>query len=111
VAPVAVLGPFLAQAAVIDLVLAVVTGLCLFSDRPYAYLANPAFLTKLAFLVLRHVKRAFGSHEPWPVCRHRRRNNRCACVCRRWPPSPYGSVRCSPAAGSASSDSRPKQFQ
>ncbi|WVT74148.1 DUF2214 domain-containing protein [Sinorhizobium chiapasense] len=51
-APVAVLGPFLARAAVIGLALAVVTGLCLFSVRPSAYLANPAFLTKLAFLTL-----------------------------------------------------------
>ncbi|MBZ7920791.1 DUF2214 domain-containing protein [Ensifer adhaerens] len=50
--PIAVLGPFLALAAVIGLVLAVLTGICLFSVRPSAYLANPAFLTKLALLAL-----------------------------------------------------------
>ncbi|OWZ93219.1 DUF2214 domain-containing protein [Sinorhizobium sp. LM21] len=51
-APVAVLGPFLAQAAAIGLAMAIVTGFCLFSVRPSAYLANPAFLTKLALLAI-----------------------------------------------------------
>lgn len=49
-APLAVLGPFLGLAAAIGLAMAVLTGLCLFSVRPAAYLANPAFLTKLALL-------------------------------------------------------------
>ncbi|WP_077962096.1 DUF6644 family protein [Ensifer adhaerens] len=51
-APVDVLGPFLARAAAIGLAMAIVTGLCLFSVRPAAYLANPAFLTKLVLLAL-----------------------------------------------------------
>ncbi|SFF74754.1 hypothetical protein SAMN05216459_101640 [Ensifer sp. OV372] len=32
--------------------MAIVTGFCLFSVRPSAYLANPAFLTKLALLAI-----------------------------------------------------------
>lgn len=44
-APLEVLGPFLARAAAVGLALAVVTGLCLFSVRPSAYLTNPALLT------------------------------------------------------------------
>lgn len=51
-APVDVLGPFLTRAAAIGLLLAVATGFCLFSVRPAAYLANPAFLAKLALLAL-----------------------------------------------------------
>ncbi|MEI2297695.1 DUF6644 family protein [Ensifer sp. MJa1] len=50
--PVETLGPFLSRAAAIGLALAVVTGLCLFSVRPSAYLTNPAFLTKFALVVL-----------------------------------------------------------
>lgn len=50
--PVDVLAPFLARAAAIGLLMAVITGLCLFSVRPAAYLANPAFLTKLTLLML-----------------------------------------------------------
>ncbi|HEV7319578.1 MAG TPA: DUF6644 family protein [Ensifer sp.] len=51
-APVAALGPFLARAAAIGLAMTVVTGICLFSVRPSAYLANPAFMTKLALLAI-----------------------------------------------------------
>ncbi len=51
-APLEVLGPFLARAAAVGLALAVVTGLCLFSVRPSAYLANPALLTKLVLLAI-----------------------------------------------------------
>lgn len=51
-APVAVLGPFLGRAAVVGLAMAIVTGLCLFSVRPSAYLTNPAFLAKLGLLAL-----------------------------------------------------------
>ena len=48
--PVEVLGPFLARAAATGAVLAILTGLCLFSVRPSAYVSNPAFLAKLALL-------------------------------------------------------------
>ncbi|WP_104667757.1 DUF2214 domain-containing protein [Ensifer adhaerens] len=51
-APLEVLGPFLARAAAVGLALAVVTGLCLFSVRPSAYLTNPALLTKLVLLAV-----------------------------------------------------------
>ncbi|WDZ77500.1 DUF2214 domain-containing protein [Ensifer adhaerens] len=51
-APIAVVGPYLSRAAAVGLALAIVTGLCLFSVRPAAYLGNPAFLTKLALLAL-----------------------------------------------------------
>jgi hypothetical protein len=50
--PVAVIAPFLSRIATSGLLLAIATGLCLFSVRPAEYAANPAFLTKLALLVL-----------------------------------------------------------
>ncbi|MCF3638502.1 DUF2214 domain-containing protein [Rhizobium sp. TRM95111] len=50
--PAAMLGPFLARAAAAGVVLAIVTGFCLFSVRPQHYAANPAFLVKMALLAL-----------------------------------------------------------
>lgn len=48
--PLAILGPPLARMAAIGTFLALLTGFCLFTVRPDAYLANPAFLTKLALI-------------------------------------------------------------
>lgn len=50
--PLAVLGPFLSRAAVVGAALAVATGLCLFSVQPRHYVANAAFLWKLALLAV-----------------------------------------------------------
>lgn len=51
-APLAVLAPVLTRAAAAGLGLALATGLWLFSVKPGAYLANPAFLWKLGLLSL-----------------------------------------------------------
>ncbi len=51
-APLAVLGPFLSRAAAFGVVLAILTGLWLFSVRPAHYLGNAAFLWKLGLLAL-----------------------------------------------------------
>jgi hypothetical protein len=48
--PVSVVGPFLSRMAAAGLFLAIVTGFCLFSVRPVAYVGNIAFLTKIALL-------------------------------------------------------------
>jgi hypothetical protein len=50
--PVGVVGPYLSRAAASGIVLAILTGLCLFSVRPLEYAGNPAFLTKITLLVL-----------------------------------------------------------
>lgn len=50
--PLAVLGPLLANAAAAGLLLAILTGLALYSVRPSAYLENEAFTAKLALLAL-----------------------------------------------------------
>ncbi len=47
-----VLGPFLVRVAAMGVTLAVVTGLWLFSVNPVAYADNPAFLCKVALLLL-----------------------------------------------------------
>lgn len=47
-----VLGPYLSLTAKIGAVLAIVTGLMLFTVQPANYLANPAFLAKLGLLAL-----------------------------------------------------------
>jgi len=49
--PLGVIGPFLSRAAATGLVLAIVTGLWLFSVKPAEYLGNEAFLWKLALLL------------------------------------------------------------
>ena len=51
-APLAALAPFLTRAAGIGLALALLTGFWLFTVKPLEYAANPAFLWKLALLVL-----------------------------------------------------------
>ncbi|WP_455272375.1 DUF2214 domain-containing protein [Rhizobium herbae] len=48
--PVSMVGPFLARMAATGLLLAIVTGICLFSVRPVAYATNIAFLTKVALV-------------------------------------------------------------
>jgi hypothetical protein len=50
--PLAVLAPFLSRAAATGAVLAIVTGLWLFSVKPAEYAGNAAFLWKVALLVL-----------------------------------------------------------
>ena len=49
--PLAVLGPPLVRMAAAGLGLALVTGVLLFSVRPSAYAANPAFLAKLGLVL------------------------------------------------------------
>lgn len=51
-APVAAIGPLLSRTAAVGIVLALVTGLCLFSVRPTEYAGNPAFLAKIALVAL-----------------------------------------------------------
>ncbi|CAH1661260.1 conserved membrane hypothetical protein [Hyphomicrobiales bacterium] len=48
----AVIGPFLSRVAATGVVLAIATGLWLFSVRPVEYAGNPAFLAKLGLLGL-----------------------------------------------------------
>ena len=48
--PLSVVGPFLSRAAATGLVLAITTGLWLFTVKPAEYLTNEAFLWKLALL-------------------------------------------------------------
>ncbi|MFD2343966.1 DUF6644 family protein [Sinorhizobium terangae] len=50
--PVATIGPYLSRAAATGVILAIVTGFCLFSVRPLEYAGNAAFLTKITLLVL-----------------------------------------------------------
>lgn len=50
--PVGVLGPPLSRMAAAGVVLALVTGFLLFSVKPAEYVRNPAFLTKIALVVL-----------------------------------------------------------
>ncbi len=50
--PLATLAPFLSRSAAIGLALALATGLWLFSVKPAEYLANEAFLWKMALLAL-----------------------------------------------------------
>jgi len=50
--PLAAIGPFLSRSAAIGLILAIVSGLWLFTVKPREYLENPAFLWKMALLAL-----------------------------------------------------------
>jgi hypothetical protein len=50
--PLAAIGPFLVRSAATGLVLAIVTGLWLFTVKPREYLDNEAFLWKMALLLL-----------------------------------------------------------
>lgn len=65
--PVAVLAPFLSRAAAAGAVLAILSGLWLFSMKPAEYLGNSAFLWKVALLglalvnvALQHGNRGFA---------------------------------------------------
>ena len=51
-APLAAIGPFLSRSAAVGLGLAILTGLWLFSVKPREYLANEAFLWKMALLAV-----------------------------------------------------------
>ena len=51
-APLIVMGPLLVRVAKFGAALAIITGIALFTVRPPDYLDNPAFLMKLALLVL-----------------------------------------------------------
>jgi hypothetical protein len=50
--PLPVIAPFLSRTAAIGVVLAIATGLWLFSVKPVEYLHNEAFLWKMALLAL-----------------------------------------------------------
>lgn len=50
--PLAAIGPLLSRTAALGVVLAVLTGLCLFSVRPQEYAGNPAFLAKVGLAAL-----------------------------------------------------------
>jgi hypothetical protein len=52
VVPLAVVAPYLSRLAGAGVILAILTGLCLFSVRPLEYARNPAFLVKLCFVAL-----------------------------------------------------------
>jgi hypothetical protein len=52
VIPLAVIAPYLSRLAGAGVLIAVVTGLCLFSVRPLEYVRNPAFLAKLGLVAL-----------------------------------------------------------
>lgn len=66
-APVSALGPVLSRAAAVGLLAAMATGVALLSVRPPAYLANPAFLTKLALVGLGVANAAAVRLNPaWP---------------------------------------------
>lgn len=78
--PLAVLAPFLSRAAAAGAVLAIATGLWLFSVKPGEYLANEAFLWKAGLLVLalanvalQHANRGYArilaGGEPGPTVR------------------------------------------
>ena len=54
--PVAVIGPFLLRTAIVGGTAAILTGLWLFSVKPDEYIANTAFLVKMALLAV-----AFGN--------------------------------------------------
>ena len=66
--PLGVIAPFLSRAAATGALLAIVTGLWLFSVKPVEYITNAAFLSKVALLVLalanvtvQHANRHFAS--------------------------------------------------
>jgi hypothetical protein len=75
--PIEVIGPFLARSASTGLLLAILTGLWLFSVKPEEYLANDAFRWKAALLALslinvaiqRRGLKAAGRWQLTPVAR------------------------------------------
>jgi hypothetical protein len=62
-APLATIGPFLSRSAAIGLGLAMITGLWLFSVKPRDYLANDAFLWKMALLAVALANIAVQHHN------------------------------------------------
>lgn len=52
VVPLAAIAPYLSRLAGAGVLVAVITGLCLFSVRPLEYARNPAFLAKLGLVAL-----------------------------------------------------------
>jgi hypothetical protein len=50
--PLAAIAPYLSRLAGAGMLVAMLTGLCLFSVRPMEYVQNPAFLAKIGFLGL-----------------------------------------------------------
>lgn len=50
--PLSAVAAYLSRVAGLGLVLAIVTGLCLFIVKPVEYAGNPAFLVKLGFIAL-----------------------------------------------------------
>jgi hypothetical protein len=81
-APLDVLGPFLSRAAATGVILAIATGLWLFTVKPAEYLGNAAFLCKAGLLVL-----ALGN----VVLQHRNRHFQIALASGASPP--HRSVR------------------
>lgn len=77
--PIVVIGPFLLRVATVGAATAILMGLWLFSVKPSEYIANPAFLWKMALLAtalgnvaLQHRSRDFvlameGGHTGLPV--------------------------------------------
>ncbi|MPZ37460.1 MAG: DUF2214 domain-containing protein [Rhizobiales bacterium] len=65
--PLAVIAPFLSRVAAVGIAFAVLTGLCLFSVKPSEYLANTAFLWKIALLAaaLGNVALQHHSRQYW----------------------------------------------
>jgi hypothetical protein len=61
--PLAAIGPFLSRSAGVGLGLAILTGLWLFSVTPREYLANEAFLWKMALLALALANVAVQHHN------------------------------------------------
>lgn len=57
--PLMVLAPFLVRVAATGLAVAMLTGVLLFSVKPADYAGNPAFLTKMALLLIGLVNIAF----------------------------------------------------
>ncbi|MDQ0133147.1 hypothetical protein J2T08_001048 [Neorhizobium galegae] len=52
VVPLAAIAPYLSRLAGAGVLIAIATGLCLFSVKPLEYARNPAFLAKLGFVAL-----------------------------------------------------------
>jgi hypothetical protein len=61
-----VLGPFLSRTAMYGVVLAILTGIVLFSVRAVEYAGNPAFLTKMGLLAIAVVNAVLlHTAAPW----------------------------------------------
>ena len=60
--PLAVIGPFLRNAAILGAGLAAVTGALLFTVNPVEYVTNPPFRIKLALILLAFANAALAAH-------------------------------------------------